>query len=63
MAGDKIRVSLEMQEDSEIFLEEMAKKYDLPSRDKALRVLLDYAMQDGDADVIFGEIRCLRCED
>lgn len=63
MAGEKETVSVEVQEDALIFLSEMAKKYEMPDRDKALRALLDYAMQDGDAEAIFGEIRCLRCED
>jgi len=63
MAGDKVSVSFEIQPDAQAFLEEMAGKYDMPDRNKALRALIDYAMQDGDADEIFGEIRCLRCED
>ncbi|MCA8927789.1 MAG: hypothetical protein KDC18_06940 [Alphaproteobacteria bacterium] len=63
MAGDKVSISFEIQEDAVAFLTQMAEKYDLPDRDKALRVLVDYAMQDGDAEVIFGEVRCLRCED
>lgn len=63
MAGDKMTISFEVQADAEAYLDEMAEKYEMPDKDKALRALLDYAMQDGDADVIFGEIRCLRCED
>jgi hypothetical protein len=63
MAGDKVTLSFEIQSDAEAFLEEMAAKYEMPDRDKALRALLDYAIQDGDQDEIFGEIRCLRCDD
>jgi hypothetical protein len=63
MAGDKVILTFEIQSDAETFLEEMAAKYEMPDRDKALRALLDYAIQDGDADEIFGEIRCLRCDD
>ncbi len=38
-----------------------AEKYNLPGRDKALRVVLDYVATEGDWDVIFGKTRCLRC--
>ncbi|MCA9689642.1 MAG: hypothetical protein R3A51_09930 [Nannocystaceae bacterium] len=43
------------------WLEEMAARYDLPDADKALRVLVEYAMQDGDADEIFENVRCHHC--
>ncbi|HKK28838.1 MAG TPA: hypothetical protein VKA18_00395 [Alphaproteobacteria bacterium] len=63
MAGDKVKIAFEAQSDAETYLDEMVRKYDLSDRDKALRCLLDYAIQDGNSDEIFGEIRCLRCED
>ena len=63
MAGDKVSISFEIQPDAQAFLDEMVGKYDLPDRGKALRALIDYAMEDGDPEVIFSEIRCLRCED
>jgi len=62
MAGDKIKLEFEIQSDAQTYLDEMATKYDMPDRNKTLRALLDYAIQDGDPDVIFGEIRCLRCD-
>lgn len=61
MGGDKTRRELEIDVLHTQFLDEMAKKYALPDRDKALRCLLDYAMAEGDRDLIFGEIRCLHC--
>jgi len=61
MGGDKVGKELEINVLHVQFLEEMAKKYDLPDRDKALRCLLDYAMAEGDRDLIFREIRCLHC--
>lgn len=61
MAGDKTEERFEINEDHLTFLEEMADAYDLPNASKALRVLLDYAMEDGDQEEIFSKIRCLRC--
>lgn len=43
------------------FLEEMAETYDLPDADKVLRVLVTYAMQEGNRDEIFKTIRCRHC--
>jgi hypothetical protein len=63
MAGDKVKAEFEIQSDAEAFLSSVVEKYDLPDRDKAIRILLDYAMNEGDRDAIFGEVRCLRCED
>ncbi|MEM7126021.1 MAG: hypothetical protein AAF702_06825 [Chloroflexota bacterium] len=58
---DKIEITTEIQRDQTEWLEEMAKKYELPDSAKVLRVLLDYAMQDGDEDEIFDTIRCNHC--
>lgn len=44
------------------FLQEAAKRYDLPDIGKAVRCLVNYAREHPDrADDIFGEIRCLGC--
>ena len=43
------------------WLREMTAKFDLPDEHKALRVLFEYAMQDGDQDDIFDTIRCGNC--
>ena len=61
MAGDKINMSFEINTDSKLFLESMTEKYGLPDTSKAIRCLLDYAANDGDADEIFKKIRCNRC--
>ena len=61
MAGLKKQTPLEVQEDLLGMLDEAASRYNLPSRDKALRCILDYVAKDGDWDQIFGKIRCLRC--
>ena len=61
MAGIKTETTFEVQQDLINMLDEAASRYDLPSRDKALRCILDYVAQDGDWNAIFGNIRCLRC--
>ena len=43
------------------FLQDMCEKYDLPDQHKALRVLVTYAMQDGNLDDIFKYVRCHHC--
>ena len=44
------------------FLEEMAEKFGLEDRSKALRCLVNYAIDETDEiDRIFDEIRCLDC--
>ena len=60
-ANAKVEVTYEVQEDQAAWLEEMATNYNLPDASKALRVLLDFAMQDGDEKVIFETIRCRHC--
>ena len=61
MAGQKEKVTFEIQKDLTQMLESAAEKYDLPSVDKALRCILDYVATDGDWDEIFDEVRCIRC--
>ena len=61
MAGEKIDVSFEINEDALDMLKKIVAQYGLPDTSKALRCLLDYVAEDGDWDVIFKEIRCLRC--
>ncbi len=61
MAGFKQAVSFDVQSDLLDMLDAAAEKYNLPGRDKALRVVLDYVATDGDWDAIFGKRRCLRC--
>ena len=61
MAGQKVATTFEIQDDAVAMLDEAVKKYDLESRDKALRCLLDYCAEDGDWDEIFEVIRCRRC--
>ncbi len=43
------------------FLQEMAATYELRVEQKALRVLVTYAMEEGDLDQIFKYVRCRHC--
>ena len=62
MAGEKIDVSFEVNKDSDKLLEQIVDKYDLPSKSKALRCLLDYVEEkESEWDEIFVTIRCNRC--
>ena len=63
MAGDKIDISFEINTDSEKLLEQIVEKYDLPDMGKAIRCLIDYAIDDGSLEVdIFKLERCHSCD-
>lgn len=63
MAGTKVKVDWEVRDYHINFLKDMAKEYRLPDEAKAMRVLIDYALQDGDLDEIFSKknMRCIAC--
>lgn len=61
MQKHKIVVPLEIESDQLAWLEEMAKEHGLIDAAKALRIVLDQAMLDGDEDEIFAAMRCRRC--
>ena len=61
MEKNKVIEKLEIEADQLEWLGAMAKSFNLPDASKALRVVLDYAMQDADEDEVFMAIRCRRC--
>jgi len=61
MDKSKTTVTYTLEQDQIAWLEKMAAEHDLPDASKALRVLLDYAAEDGDQREIFGIIRCRHC--
>ena len=63
MGGIKVSEKLEINQDHLEWLKKMATEHGLFDEHKALRVLLDYAMQDGDLEAIFTEVRCNHCND
>lgn len=63
MPSNKVAESFEIEQEQLDWLGEIAKEYRLPDNGKALRVLLDFAIQDGDRDLIFARdnMRCRFC--
>ncbi|HEX9808545.1 MAG TPA: hypothetical protein VGC25_02955 [Alphaproteobacteria bacterium] len=63
MSGTKVKIDYELRDYHLNFLRDMAEKYRIPDEGKALRVLLDYALVDGDLDLIFDKknMRCVAC--
>lgn len=61
MAGEKTKVTFDINPDAYDMLKRIREKYKLPDESKALRCLLDYAATDGDWETIFGKVRCRRC--
>ena len=61
MAGKKISVEFDVQEDLVNMLEYASYKYKLGDKSKALRCILDYVATDADWEKMFKQIRCIRC--
>ena len=62
MAGDKKKITLEINIDSDEMLEKIVEDYKLPDKSKAIRVLLDYVEEkETDWDDMFATVRCNRC--
>ena len=59
----KISISVEVEDEQADWLTENSVEYGLSDQSKALRVLLDYAIQDVDAELIFSDdnSRCRLC--
>ncbi|MGE0651417.1 MAG: hypothetical protein AB7P12_06680 [Alphaproteobacteria bacterium] len=63
MAGTKVKTEVELRDYHLNFLRDQMAKYRIPDEGKAIRVLLDYALVDGDLDKIFDRknMRCIAC--
>lgn len=63
MAGNKQGFSFEARDYQLSFLRDMMQKYGIKDEGKALRILLDYAVQDADLDLVFAKknMRCIAC--
>ena len=63
MPSDKIDQTFEIEQEQFDWLGEVAESYGLADEAKALRVLLDFAIEDGDRDAIFSaeNMRCRFC--
>ncbi len=63
MPSNKIAQTFEIEREQFDWLGEIAEDYGLADEAKALRVLLDFAIHDGDKDFIFSSenVRCRFC--
>jgi len=63
MAKNKETISVELQEDQLNWLADIVEKFELPDESKALRILLDYAIEEAEAEEIFDieNMRCRHC--
>ena len=60
---DKVELKLSIESDQLDWLSEIIQDYDLPNESKAIRILLDYAIEDADKDEVFSpdNMRCRHC--
>ena len=63
MGGRKTQQESELNDDHVAWLQEMTEKYGLFDEDKALRVVLDYVMEEAEQSTVFENIRCNHCGD
>ena len=62
MAGDKKKVTFEINADSDEMLSKIVEDYKLPDKSKLIRVLLDYVEEkETDWDDMFATVRCNKC--
>jgi hypothetical protein len=63
MAGDKISVTFEIRSDQADWIAEQVQEFNLPDQSKALRILLNYALEEADAQTVFSKnnTRCRYC--
>ena len=61
MSKNKVVATVEIESDQLEWLAQVVRDYRLADQSKALRIVLDHAMMDLDADDIFMSIRCRRC--
>ncbi len=60
--SENIEYTVELKEEQYAFLMEMVKKYSIDDESKALRCLVNFAIEEPDhRKSIFEEIRCLHC--
>jgi hypothetical protein len=59
---EKVSYSVELDPPQLGYIEEMARKYNLPDAGKAIRCLINHARENPALqDAIFGEVHCVDC--
>ena len=63
MSQGKITVSFEIESDQADWINEQVEQFGLPDESKAMRILLDYALEESDTELIFSgdNTRCRYC--
>lgn len=61
MGGRKTELTLDLNNDHLQWLKSMQQTYGLFDTAKAVRVVLDYVMEEADPATIFEEVRCNHC--
>jgi hypothetical protein len=61
MGGKKTEYSLELNHEHMDWLKKMQDNYGLFDADKALRIVMEYVMEEVDPAIVFEEIRCNHC--
>ena len=61
MGGIKTEQKVELNEEHVNWLQDMSEKYGLFGEGKALRIVLDYVMEEADQTTVFEEVRCNHC--
>tara|TARA_Y100001934_G_C12042501_1_gene626752 strand:+ start:498 stop:692 length:195 start_codon:yes stop_codon:yes gene_type:complete len=63
MSKNKIEITIEIEDDQADWISDNMGEYDLADESKAFRILLNYAMDEVDADTLFSpdNIRCRHC--
>ena len=60
--SENVEYTLELKEDQYQYLTEMTDKYSLDDESKALRCLINFAIEESEyEESIFDEIRCRHC--
>ena len=62
MAGQKEKIDIELNEDHITFIRTIKDQYNISTESKVVRIVMDYLQENNDVhDIVFGEVRCLRC--
>lgn len=62
MGGIKTTCKVELNQSHVDWLKEMMALYGLFDEDKALRIALEYVMEEADQEAVFTEVRCNHCQ-
>jgi len=62
MGGIKEEHTYDLNADHIAWLKEMNEKFSIDDESKALRIVLDYVMEEAEQETVFEVIRCNHCD-